>query len=421
MRTFRAILARESVETDEGWLTRVFPSGCFQWGEGPWPITVHHDDGAIEGTVLGQAQRIERLGDLIIGYGFLDDEGIGSSADLRRDIVRQIDLGLFNSISVEPAGLDVTEECTETDEDGWCTALRVTFERYEIGVASVVTIPAIEGTLIELDPAEPAAVVAATEADTAAASAAPSAPPRDWFDDPQLSALTRIPTVTPEGRVYGHLEGWQDCHVSFPSYCQTPWRSACGYGYFHVCETTLADGSTLAVGPLAAVGGHYPSDEAHARQWQNAQAHYDDPTTCVAYVRVGEDEHGKWFAGALRPGVSAEQVAVFRSHRLSTDHRRIGGHMELVGANSVNVPGFVSQMALVASAGGVLEPVAAITAAPFRAPVCECGGTCGHCTTASAASDDVEARLAAAEATIAVLTDVLGPQVRQELRGRLRS
>lgn len=378
MRTFRAILARENVETDEGWLTRVFPPGCFEWGAGTHPVTVNHDDSQLSGTVLGRIDRIERLDTLILGYGVLDDEGTGEAADLRRDLIRQIDERMVNALSVEASGLDVREECVETDEDGWCTALRVTFDRYEIGAVSVVTIPAIEGTLIELDP--PAA---ASAEDEAIAAAVPAVPPAAWFADPQLAELTRRPVVDDDGRVYVHLASWEDCHVAFSDRCVTPWRSESSYAYFEACEV-VTDAGPVRVGTLALSGGHYPTDSEHARDWRGAQAHYDDPSSVVAYVAAGEDAHGIWLAGALAPGVTAQQVATLRAHQLSGDWRRIGGAMELVGCCSVNVPGFVRQVAVSASAGGLVIDAAIVSAGSGRrAEACcdACAASGGRCET----------------------------------------
>src|SRR4029079_16942320 len=60
----------------------------------------------------------------------------------------------------------------------------------------------------------------------------------------------------------------------------------------------------------------------------------------AADVRVGEDEHGIWVAGALRSHLSDEDVRAFRAALLSGDWRRIAGRLELVAALAVNVPGF---------------------------------------------------------------------------------
>jgi hypothetical protein len=57
-------------------------------------------------------------------------------------------------------------------------------------------------------------------------------------------------------------------------------------------------------------------------------------------VAVGEDAHGIWVAGALRPDVTADKVRALRASPLSGDWRRIGNNLELVAALAVNTPGF---------------------------------------------------------------------------------
>src|SRR5690606_35995190 len=59
-----------------------------------------------------------------------------------------------------------------------------------------------------------------------------------------------------------------------------------------------------------------------------------------ADVHVGEDKFGIWVAGAVRPGVTPEQLRTLRASPLSGDWRYINGSLELVGALAVNLPGF---------------------------------------------------------------------------------
>lgn len=188
------------------------------------------------------------------------------------------------------------------------------------------------------------------------AGAFPVVPPHEWFQNPQLSSLT--PTVVePNGRVFGHMADWQRAHIGLPGRVPPP-RSASGYRYFAtgLLNTLKADGSQSAVpvGQLTLVGGH-ASMKADAGQ---AVKHYDDTNSAVADVTVGEDQHGIWFAGSLRPNVSPEQLRTFMASSLSGDWRPINGHLELVACCSVNVPGFPIARARVA--GGA---VMALTAA----------------------------------------------------------
>jgi 2'-5' RNA ligase len=69
--------------------------------------------------------------------------------------------------------------------------------------------------------------------------------------------------------------------------------------------------------------------------------HYADTGRAVADVTIGEDRHGIWVAGKLRPGVSDADVATLRGSALSGDWRPIGGNLELAGILAVNNPGFL--------------------------------------------------------------------------------
>jgi len=167
------------------------------------------------------------------------------------------------------------------------------------------------------------------------ASAAPEQlPPAHWFQRPDVDQLTPL-TVTDTGRVFGHIAGWDTCHVGLPG-CVTPPSSPTGYTYFHVAEQRTQDGATLPVGTLVAGPRHADAQLA----FRAAQEHYDDPSAAVARVVAGEDEHGIWVAGWLLPGATAEALDVFKSSPVSGDWRRVGGSLELIGVCSVNTPGF---------------------------------------------------------------------------------
>lgn len=181
------------------------------------------------------------------------------------------------------------------------------------------------------------------------ASAAPQLPPLDWFRQPDLDRLTPI-TISDTGRVFGHIAGWETCHIGLPG-CVTAPPSASGYAYFHVGEQVTAEGSVLPVGTLVAGPRH--ADVSLA--FQGAQQHYDDPSAAVARVMAGEDEHGIWVAGWMLPGASEEAKAVFRSSPVSGDWRRVGGSLELIAVCSVNAPGFPvpkARVAFASQAGG---------------------------------------------------------------------
>ena len=57
-------------------------------------------------------------------------------------------------------------------------------------------------------------------------------------------------------------------------------------------------------------------------------------------MAIGEDAHGIWLAGAVRPTATDEQVHQLRASAVSGDWRPVGSRLELVAALCVNRPGF---------------------------------------------------------------------------------
>lgn len=181
----------------------------------------------------------------------------------------------------------------------------------------------------------------------ASALAVPEAPPAAWFSDPGLPGPTPL-TITDEGRVFGHAALKGTCHVGRTDTCLEPPESLSGYAYFRTGAVRTAEGELVPVGQITLGGGHAPlSFGARA-----AADHYDNAGAAVVDVAAGDDEHGIWIAGALRPGVTPEQVRALRASSLSGDWRTIGGALELVALLCVNVPGFPVPRAVAAS--GVL-------------------------------------------------------------------
>ncbi len=189
-----------------------------------------------------------------------------------------------------------------------------------------------------------------------AAGLAPIHPPAAWFEDPALGELTPL-TITDEGRIFGHLAPWGACHVGVTDACVQPPQSASGYALFHLGDVLCEAGELVPCGTLTLDTGHADLKLGSTA----ARMHYDHTGTGAADVRCGEDEHGIWFAGAIRPDLDASNVRKLRAARVSGDWRPVGGELELIAALSVNVPGFpiVRPRAAVAASGRVLALVAA--------------------------------------------------------------
>ena len=197
------------------------------------------------------------------------------------------------------------------------------------------------------------------------ASAAEEFRPRVYdhtlFEDPHLFGPTS-PTMNEEGRIYGHLAVFGQCHRSVQSECIMVPRSPSGYEHFHTSPAVrLDDGKCLPVGRLTVGTGH-----ANPRlRPAPAAAHYDNTGACFALVRVGEDSHGIWFSGVANPGASPEIIEQGLSAPLSGDWRNFGQGLDLIAALAVNTPGFAVQgvddgegrpVALVASVGPSANP-----------------------------------------------------------------
>lgn len=160
-------------------------------------------------------------------------------------------------------------------------------------------------------------------------------PPVEWFSDPGLPLPTPI-TVTDDGRIYGHAAQWGSCHIGQEGVCvQPPHEDA--HPYYRTGEVACADGARVAVGQITVGTGHAPLHLGASP----AAEHYDNTGSAVADVAVGNDAHGIWVAGAVRPGADPLKVYELQAAgQVSGDWRRIGGELRLVGLLAVNVPGF---------------------------------------------------------------------------------
>lgn len=231
----------------------------------------------------------------------------------------------------------------------------------------------IEGAEVEEAEDE---MVASVQPDEAAEAVVAAIGAKDWkpapefFNDPQLEELQRWTTVTAEGRVYGHVAGWGECHIGISDQCITPEMISQG-GFDaanNIGHVLTSDGEKIGTGPLAIKGGHADT----GWDYRKASKHYDDPSTVVADVVYGTDDHGIWFSGSLRPSATAEQVYTLRASGVSGDWRQINGQLRFLASCCVNVPGYPKTDARVAS--GEVVAVVAAGGAPKPDPELEdCG------------------------------------------------
>ncbi len=251
-----------------------------------------------------------------------------------------------NSVDLSVAEKDVDIRVEEDDQGNW--TLEIDFRNARLAATTLLTEPAFEnaGAVIPADwdvegfDATDSLVASVTAAGTSPADVAfafnvlsekPKAKAVN-FTDPGLTGPT--PLYIDEGeRVIGHLAAWGVEHISHPG-VYAP-RSHSDYAYFATRPLRTDDGR-ISVGCLSIEGNH----ASETLGWRDTLDHYAN--TCLAWadVAIGEDDHGIWFSGQVRPGLSAKVLHAGEASGTSGDWRRIGAHLELLAVLSVNTPGF---------------------------------------------------------------------------------
>jgi 2'-5' RNA ligase len=396
---WRGPLAIEGQVTGDG---REFAPDALTWAELPVPLRWNKEDshGGEARTIavnVGRIDNIWRDGNLIMGEGVLDlsdDDGRRVHAKIGGKFLRgvSIDADSIDDAKIEMVWPEDANAGTEENDEGdlfemlFAQPEKMIFHGGRIRAATLVDIPAFAEAYIALlddagavvaggQPAgeavlqtavQPAAAGTRTKTAlrtvTAGAPASHPAmtglwkPPAAWFSDPDLPFHCGI-VVTDQGRLYGHAAPWGACHIGFDGECVTVPRES-EHSHYMTGETVCADGSRVAVGQVTVGTGHAPLHFGA----QPAAEHYDNTGTAVADVAVGNDKHGIWIAGAIRPNADPLSVYELRaSGRVSGDWRRIGGQLRMVGMLGVNVAGFLEEakMRTLVSAGRPQALVAA--------------------------------------------------------------
>lgn len=351
-RTWRSVLARMGTPTGDG---RILDPAGGSSRDLPLPLSWQQ----MSGDGHGGSQIVARIESLQFANGMVTAAGtMLDSAPY--EVYEQIEAGVIGP-SVD---LDDIEYVMSDDE-------LLVLTKWRVAGATLVSIPAFAEVSITLDPEPVPAMDEVARPMTAeeggmigesffngqslAAFAAASVevrerptslPPLDWFMKPDLDRLTPL-TVSDTGRVFGHIAGWESCHVGLPG-CVTPPPSYSNYSYFLQSSQPLADGTEIPVGTLVAGPRHADAQLAfHA-----ATQHYDDPSAAVARVTAGEDEFGIWVAGWLLPTATETARQTFMTSPVSGDWRRVGGNLELIAVCSVNSAGFPIPKARVAFSNG---------------------------------------------------------------------
>lgn len=402
-RRWRGAVGFEDQLTGDG---RLIERNALTW-ETPWPLRfVLEDVGQHDGAqVVGVAESVVRRpnGELYAEGTFdlgspagreaarqaLETHGgVGVSMDMDSvsfeiriagDLMSQL-------LGPEPGPDDDSPPELERDAEGRVTIMKINPDdevqvttSARIRAATIVAIPAFADAKITADPdsleevddeVDLSADIGPISPESLSAGASPAVPPveppAEWFSDPRLSRPTPL-SVKDDGRVFGHLALWGTCHISHAGSgeCVTPPHSTTGYAYFHTGAIRTQGGAEVPV-------GHLTLDTMHANlaaSPASTLAHYENTGAVIADITVGEDSHGIWVAGSLRPSATSEQIRALRAAPLSGDWRRVGGALELVAALAVNVPGFpIPRPAGMVASGAITSLVAAGMVTHHRLP-----------------------------------------------------
>lgn len=311
-----------------------------------------HSDSFTVGVI--ESARVE--GDRVLASGYLlnSAEADEAAAQLAHGVTSpSVDLAAAEWTYTDENGVVVDEQDLWDRVDAGLPVL-TTFTAAELIGTTLVATAAFGDTSVSLNPERESRDVALVAG--AADDFRPPTYDHRLFDNPNLSGPT-LPSMGEDGRIYGHLAVFGQCHRSIQTECVLVPRSPSGYGHFHTSPALrLDDGSRLPVGRLTVGTGH-----ADPRLGASpAAAHYDNTGSCFGLVRVGEDKHGVWFSGVAAPWATAEQIAQGIASPLSGDWRDFGQGLDLVAALAVNTPGFAARgrdddqgrpIALVASMG----------------------------------------------------------------------
>lgn len=281
--------------------------------------------GVIESAQLTDAGTI-----VASGYLLNSPEADEAADQLAHGVTRpSVDLASVSWITTDRDGNEVTEDSYTEGTD-----LYMTMTSAELIGTTLVSTPAFGDTSLPLNADRESRDFAVVAAATTEFS--PRVYDHRLFENPKLSGPT-APTMGEDGRIYGHLACFGECHRSIQTECVLAPRSRTNYAHFHTSPAVRLDtGEFLPVGRLTVGTGHAPSSASP----RVAAAHYDNTGSCFALVRVGEDEHGIWFSGVTAPWATPEQIEMGLSSPLSGDWRDFGQGLELVAALAVNTPGF---------------------------------------------------------------------------------
>lgn len=351
------VIGFEGVTTGDG---RVIEEGALEW-DTPIPLRfVLEDNGGHDGAVsVGRVLDIRRSDTgALLASGEFD---LGSQYG--REAARLVARGVLDGVSMDLDSISFeirsVPDIDDGDDDGEPVVVgegvpdrlddgRIVTAEYDTDDELMVTTSArVRGVTLVSIPAFDKAKITAVDTPPAeaypspslvASGVAPVDPPRAWLTEAEADEPTPL-TITDEGHIFGHLALWDTCHTGQPSgegVCVMAPKSQSDYAYFHTGAVKTAEGEQVPTGVIRFRTGHAGMNLSAS----SAAAHYDNTGLAGADVHASDGRFGVWVTGAIRPTLTPEQVRELRAAPLSGDWRYIGGHLDLIGALAVNLPGF---------------------------------------------------------------------------------
>ena len=326
---------------------RQLAPGSLQWDQAllPYPVlwqpaNMPGHDGAV---IAGRIDGIARVGLRVCVWGVLDDAG-----DAGAEVKRLIEGGFLRGASPTIDDTDVELICAEpvmnemgmVEADACATEPKMLVHHGRLRSVTFVAEPAFPEALVTLELPPPevldAAIIAAGYTITI-----PNIPPESWFTPPAEPPSFGALHVTDQGRVFGYLAPAHIAHRAFRASGQvvTAPRNV-DYAEFQnkPALVSAADGSVhrINAGNVTFGCGHMAPNDPRRANPTAALEHYDNSCSVAARVRVGEDAHGTWVAGALLSSIDADTVERMMACALSGDWQ--GGRLN--AALLVPVEGF---------------------------------------------------------------------------------
>jgi hypothetical protein len=259
-------------ETDDG---RIFDPGCFSFRQFPQALLAQTE------TSYGHegAHLVGRVDEASVADGKITASGVFDNGDDGMDMARLVNSGMMRGVSMDAGAIEIFEEITEQEDDGWPIAWAMHYTKWEMAALTICGIPAFSKAAIKVTDAT---LLEASVEPIAASAAIAVDPPVAWFEDPLFTAPTPM-TFASDGRVMGHVATWDTCHIGMQGSCVRPPKSASAYTFYTNGYVECDEGCHVPTGVITLGGGHADKSLSAA----DAKKHYDETGLGVADVAVG--------------------------------------------------------------------------------------------------------------------------------------